>query len=694
MQSSGAVPLPNSSAAMVGRHAGWSFRLLVFLASFLMFQIELLIAKRLLPHFGSSATVWTTSLVFFQLALLVGYVLAARVARSAARGNYRFLHVAFVGLSALVFPFRLVVVDGPPALSVMLALALSVGLPFVALSTTSIVAQSWFTRTDNPARDDPYFLYGTSNAGAVSSLLCYPLLVEPLLDLGVQQGIWYAFYGIYALLHVACLKSVAARSSREAAEPKASSVVPTRGRVALWVLLSAAANAFLMAVTNVVTADAPLPLLWVLPLTLYLLTLVICFARRIPSQATFDALGVLGLGVAAVALVFVLHESHLQLAYIVLHASSLWVGCIILNRNLARAKPEDPRELGGYYLAISAGGVLGAMGIGLLMPVLCRNVSTAYVDYAAAGLLMVAALLTRDAVALRAFAKRRPKSALAAVLAAGGMGLVLIAAGVAHERAKVHGSRTFYGLYSVIDKEGLRWFFHGNTVHGIANLAKGKRSEPLAYFHAESPVGRVLESPLPRRRVGLVGLGVGTLTAYGRPGDHWDVFELDGEVEAIARRHFEFLSTARAATTVTVGDARLTLAKVPDRSYELLILDAFSSDYVPTHLLTREAIELYLRKLEPHGLLLCHISNRIFDLRPVLVRLAAEFSLSPTWLGAVSPELGKEGKRQSLWFALARTPAEHELMRKLRWRDATPTPDLLARRVWSDDYVNLFHALR
>jgi hypothetical protein len=694
MPSERAVSLPVPTDAVVGPGTAWSFRLLVFLASFLMFQIELLIAKRLLPHFGSSATVWTTSLVFFQLALLIGYVYAARVARSAARGNYRVLHVAFVALSLLVFPFRLVVVDGPPALAVMLALALSVGLPFVALSTTSIVAQAWFTRTNYPAREDPYFLYGVSNAGAVLSLLCYPLLVEPLLDLRVQQWIWYALYGVYALLHFACLKSVAAGSAHEAVEPHVSNVAPARGRVVLWLLLSAAANAFLMAVTNVVTADAPLPLLWVLPLTLYLLTLVICFARQIPSQGTFDALGLLGLAVAAVALVFVFRESHLQLAYIVLHASSLWVGCLILNRNLARAKPEDPRALGGYYLALSAGGVLGAMGIGLLMPVLCRNVSTAHVDYAVAGVLMVAALLTRDAAALRAFAKRRPKSALAVTLAVAGVAALLVSAGVAHERAKVHGSRTFYGLYSVVDKEGLRWFFHGNTVHGIANLEPAKRSEPLAYFHAQSPVGGVLESQLPRRRVGLVGLGVGTLTAYGRPGDRWDVFELDPEVEAIARRHFEFLSSARAATTVTVGDARLTLAKVPDRSYELLILDAFSSDYVPTHLLTREAIELYLRKLEPDGLLLCHISNRIFDLRPVLTRLAAEFSLFPTWLGAVSPELGNEGKRQSLWFSLARTPAGHELMRNLKWHDASPTPAILDRRVWSDDYVNLFHALR
>jgi hypothetical protein len=673
------------------------FRALVFLASFLMFQVELLIAKRLLPRFGSSAAVWTTSLVFFQVALLVGYLYAARAVIPAAEGRYRWLHVGFTALAGLVFPFRLVVLEGPPALSVLVALTLSVGLPFVALSTTSIVAQAWLTRTRHPSRSDPYFLYGTSNAGAVLSLLCYPLLVEPALDLALQERLWYALYAVYVLVHVACLLGVRAPDGPAAAgmatEAPRPSAADARPRVALWVLLSAAANALLMAVTNVSTADAPLPLLWVIPLTIYLSTLVICFMRRAPSQAVFDTLGLLGLAVAALALGFVFQEKHLQAAYIVLHAASLWVGCLVLNRNLALAKPEDPRLLGGYYLALSGGGVVGALLIGLLMPVLCQNVSTAYVDYAAAGVLMVAALLTRDFRVLLASARSRPKLSAALLAAATALVAVLVSAGVAFERSKVHGSRTFYGLYSVVDKQDLRWFFHGNTAHGIAYLEPTKRAEPLAYFHRGSPIGGVLASALPRRRVGLVGLGIGTLTSYGGPGDRWDIFELDPEVETIARQHFSFLASARATVQVHVGDARLTLAKVPDRAFELLILDAFSSDYVPTHLLTREAFALYLQKLEPGGVLLCHISNRIFDLRPVLARLAVEHSLLPAWLGAIKPELNSEGKQQSLWFALTRRPEERALVASLGWHDADGA-GVRARRVWSDDYVNLFDGLR
>jgi hypothetical protein len=673
------------------------FRALVFLASFLMFQVELLIAKRLLPRFGSSAAVWTTSLVFFQVALLVGYLYAARFATSAREGRYRFQHVGFAVLAGLVFPFSLVVFEAPPALSVLAALALSVGLPFVALSTTSIVAQAWLTRTNHPSRTDPYFLYGTSNAGAVVSLLCYPLLVEPMLDLTLQERLWYGLYAVYVLVHVACLLQVrppeagaVVRRLEQAPNPTQSNARP---RVALWLLLSAAANALLMAVTNVSTADAPLPLLWVVPLIIYLSTLVICFMRRVPSQAVFDGLGVLGLVIAAVALGFVFEETQEQAAYIVLHAASLWVGCLVLNRNLALAKPADPRQLGSYYLALSGGGVLGAMLIGLVMPIACRAVSTAYVDYAAAGALMFAALCTRDWHVLVRRARQHPKRALALLFAAAAAMALLVSAGIAFERSKVHGSRTFYGFYSVVDKQGLRWFFHGNTAHGIAHLEPAKRSEPLAYYHRASPIGGVLASALPRRRVGLVGLGIGTLTTYGQPHERWDVFELDPEVETIARRHFSFLASARADVKVHVGDARLTLQRLPDRAFELLILDAFSSDYVPTHLLTREAFALYLAKLEPDGVLVCHISNRFFDLRPVLTRLAAEHSLLPAWLGAVRAESNAEGRRESLWFAVARRPEERALLKSLGWH-GSDSAAVAARRVWSDDYVNLFDGLR
>ena len=676
------------------RFVGGSFRILVLLASFLLFQVELLIARVLLPHFGSSASVWTTSLVFFQGALLLGYVYGAKVAALAARGSYRYLHVLLVLLPMLAFPFRVHIVPAGPTLAVLTALALSVGAPFIALSTTSIVAQAWFLRTEHPARSDPYFLYGTSNAGALLALLSYPLLVEPAFDLERQQWIWYTLYAAFIALNAIALRGVSPESAPgHTPPPSAPRTSLPRAPIGLWLLLSAAANALLMAVTNAVTADAPFPLLWIVPLTIYLATLVLCFARRMPSERAFGFLSVGGLLAGALALALVFRQTHLQLAFIALHGAGLWVGCLILHRTLVLSKPTDPRRLGTYYLSLSAGGVLGAVLIGLLMPVVFARVSTTYVDYAVAGALMLSALVTRDASALSLFARRSPRRALALLGAFAVFALVLVAAGVQYERSKIHGARTFYGLYSVVDDAKIRAFYHGNTIHGLALRDPDRRAEPIAYFHAESPVGGVLSSPLRRARVGLVGLGVGSLTAYGKPGDRWDVFELDGEIETIARAHFAFLANTKASVLVRIGDARITLEAIPDRSYDLLILDAFSSDYIPTHLLTREALELYLRKLVPDGLLLCHISNRFLDLRPVLTRQALDLELVPAWKPGISPETESEGKRESLWFSLARTPETAKLLDSLDWQRASASPELRARRPWTDQYVNLFHAL-
>lgn len=677
---------------------GVAFRLLVFAGSWLLFQSELIVAKLLLPGFGSSASVWTTSLVFFQVALLLGYLYAARVAGAAASGRYRWGHLLFVLLPVLALPFRIVRPALPPELGVLAALAIGVGWPFLALATTSVVAQAWLMRTAHPARGDPYFLYGTSNAGALLALLTYPFVVEPVLDLGAQQWCWGALYVAYVLLHALCLLAVAKASPGDQPAAAVRAHAPERGRprVLYWGLLSAAANALLMAVTNVITADAPLPLLWIVPLTIYLLTLILCFAPRVPSRRLFDVLILAGVAAAGGALVLLVRHIHLQLAYVVLHCMVLWVVCLILHRNLAEAKPSGSRLLGAYYLALSAGGALGALLVGLLMPLLSRRISTAYIDYVAAAAVVLAALLTRDAAALRGWAARRPARAAVllgcALLLAGGLSW----AGVLYERGKVHGSRTFYGLYSVTDRDGLRWFHHGNTIHGVESLEPSREGEPLAYFHRGSPIAGVLASPLPRSRVGLAGLGVGTLLAYGRPGDRWDVFELDAEVEDIARRHFSFLSRSRAEARVIIGDARLTLEQVPDGEYELLILDAFSSDYIPTHLLTREALGLYLRKLAPGGLILCQISNRNFDLRKVLTRLAAEHGAYAAWAGGVEPDPERhgDGRFASLWFAITRDPRVHgHLVGSLGWKAAAATPAIAAWRPWSDDYVNLFQAL-
>jgi SAM-dependent methyltransferase len=685
-------------------HVGPLFQVLVFLGSFLLFQVELIIARLLLPTYGSSAAVWTTCLMFYQGVLLLGYLYAARLSPLVLAGRYRWAHLAFVLLPAVTFPFHLRSVALPPIAAIVVTLALSLGWPFLALSTTSLVAQGWLTRTGHPSRNDPAFLYGTSNAGALLALLTFPFLVEPTLDTQAQLGVWYGSYAAFVLLTALCIRAVRPAEATPA-RPSLATPATTPGpapRAGLaarlaWLMLAAAANALLMAVTNVLTLDASMPLLWIVPLTLYLLTLILSFARRPLTPARLHRLCLSGLAVAAVAAVAALARVESVLPFLALHGVVLWVGCLLLHASLARCRPEEPRLLGSYYLHMTVGGWLGTALIVLGMPLLLGSLAMAYVDYGVAGLLVLAALSVRD-VALRQKGEARHR--LAPLLAAGAavaMAGILALAAVKLLHSRIDGARTFYGLYTVKDEGGLRLFQHGSTVHGVERRAAEARGEPLLYYHRGSPVGRVLTAFPRREQVAVVGLGIGSLAAYGRAGERWDFYELDPEVERLARGHFTLLGRSAAAVRVITGDARLRLQEAGDHAYDVIILDAFSSDFVPTHLLTREALGLYLRKLRPGGLLLFHISSRLFDLAPVLTRLGAALGLRCAVSGSesLSDEAMALGQSPSRWFALTASPEQTRWLEEhLGWREVQASEDLLTRRVWTDDYVNLLQALR
>ncbi|MCP3140687.1 fused MFS/spermidine synthase [Pyxidicoccus xibeiensis] len=680
------------------------FRLLVFLGSFLLFQVELIVARLLLPEYGSSAAVWTTCMMFYQGVLLLGYLYASRLSPLVLAGRYRWAHLAFVLLPAVTFPFHLRSVELHPIGAILVTLALSLGWPFLALSTTSLVAQAWLTRTDHPSRSDPAFLYGTSNAGALLAMLTFPFLVEPALDTTTQLTVWYTAYAAFVLLTALCIRTVRpAEAAAATSPPMVDAGVPTSATRAAgasrlaWLLLAAGANALLMAVTNVLTLDASMPLLWIVPLTLYLLTLIICFARKPLTATGLNRLCIAGLLVAGGAAVAALARVQSVLPSLALHGSVLWVGCLLLHANLARCRPEEPRLLGSYYLHMSVGGWLGTALIVLGVPLLLGSLAMAYVDYGIAGLLVLAALAARDA-ALQARGEARHRLA---PLMAGGTAVVmagiLALAAVKLLHSRVDGSRTFYGLYTVKDENGLRHFQHGSTVHGIERLDAEARGEPLLYYHRGSPVGRVLTAAPPLQRVGAVGLGIGSLAAYGREGERWDFYELDPEVERLARSHFTLLSSSAATVRVITGDARLRMQEAEDQAYDVIILDAFSSDFVPTHLLTQEALGLYLRKLRPGGLLLFHISSRLFDLAPVLTRLGASLGLHSALSGdeVLSEEALARGQSPSRWFALTTSPDQARWLEdRLGWTQVRATEDLLSRRVWTDDYVNLLQALR
>jgi hypothetical protein len=680
---------------------GRLFRLLVFLGSFLLFQVELIVARMLLPLYGSSAAVWTTCMMFYQGVLLLGYLYASRLSPWVLAGRYRWAHLAFVALPGVTFPFRLGSVELPPIGAILVTLALSLGWPFLALSTTSLVAQAWLTRTDHPSRGDPAFLYGTSNAGALLALLTFPFLVEPALDTRMQLGVWYAAYAAFVLLTAACIRAVrpAERTSTTAA-PEAgpgSGARPGGAARLAWLLLAASANALLMAVTHVLTLDASMPLLWIVPLTLYLLTLILCFARRPLTPARLQGLCLAGLGVAAGAAVAALVKVQSVLPSLALHGSVLWVGCLLLHANLAWHRPAEPRLLGSYYLHVSVGGWLGTALIVLGVPLLLGSLAMAYVDYGVAGLLVLLALAARDAARSAAGETVPRRAPLLAAGAAVAMTGILALAAVKLLRDRVDGARTFYGLYTVKDAGGLRHFQHGSTVHGVEGLSEPARGEPLLYYHRGSPVGRVLTASPSRERVAVVGLGIGSLAAYGRGGERWDFYELDPEVERLARRHFTLLSSSAAQVRVITGDARLRLQEAEDQAYDVLVLDAFSSDFVPTHLLTQEALGLYLRKLRPEGLMLFHISSRLFDLSPILIRLGASLGLHCALSneGPLSEAELAGGRSPSRWLALTASPTQAGwLAGHLGWSQVRGSENLLSRRAWTDDYVNLLQALR
>jgi SAM-dependent methyltransferase len=469
----------------------------------------------------------------------------------------------------------------------------------------------------------------------------------------------------------------------EARPPPTGKLAPTRWLG--WLLFSAASNALLMAVTNAISLDASVPLLWVFPLTLYLLTLILCFGPTVPEWNRVVRWIFGALLLAAGGAVLVVRGEQVQLGYLVIHGIVVFVGCLLCHWNLAHSRPEAER-LGTFYFQLSLGGFIGSLLIGLVAPVVFAHYGNPQLDYATILVLLMGAFVCRDW--REGSSPRRVALTIAGLL---GGAVLAVAAAVGYAQLDLYSSRTFYGFYSVREDGDLRSFKHGNTVHGLEYIQSAP-DEPLAYYHRDSPIGRLLRVPgLARQSVGLVGLGVGTLAAYSQPGERWQFIEIDPEVVHVARSYFRYLERARGEVGVTVADARLALAGQGDGRYDLLVMDAFSSDYVPQHLLTREAMESYLRALKPGGLLVFHTSSRLLDLHPVLASHARALGLRAYSL-ETEGDL-ERGRYPSSWFALARDDAGASLLTEragfLPYESHKALP-----AEWTDEHSDLFDALR
>ncbi|MEP6537712.1 MAG: fused MFS/spermidine synthase [Bryobacteraceae bacterium] len=657
----------------------------ILLSAFLLFLIQPLVAKVMLPWFGGSAAVWITCLVFFQTVLLLGYLYAYGLTRWLRPRVQSLAHLVFLGASLAFLPIApgggwKPVAGADPSGRILALLAFSIGLPYVLLSSTSPLLQAWYARGTRGSL--PYRLFAYSNAASLLALFAYPVLVEPNAATHVQTLWWSAAYVVFAVLCGAV--AWRARNSLSNSVENRSGPAPTRRRLALWLLLSACGSMVLLSITNHLTQNiAAVPFLWVLPLSLYLLTFILAFSQRTWISRTL-VLRLLAVALGSVG--YLLYETGLahplQLA-MPLFCFVLFTACLFCHSELNRTKP-DSSHLTLFYVLVSLGGACGAIFVGLLAPRLFTGMYE----------LPVSLLLTAILVCITTWQDGWSSRLLWVVLA------VAMAKGVGTEVRQTRvGSiammRSFYGSLRVIQSGSadrqLRTLYHGTITHGSQFLFPPRRLRATTYYGRDTGAAAALlfccEGP---KRVGVIGLGAGSLAAYGRRGDVFRFYEINPQVQRIAQSVFTYLRESRAAIDVVLGDARLSLQEEPPQRFDVLLVDAFSGDAVPVHLLTKEAMGLYLKHLQPGGILAFHVSNSYLNLAPVVGQLADSYGKRSRLLS--NKGNADEDETAADWVLVAdpagfaRLPGGSEVGKAVKDR-----PGL---RLWTDDYSSLTQVLK
>ncbi|MBI5881607.1 MAG: fused MFS/spermidine synthase [Elusimicrobia bacterium] len=674
--------------------------ILAFLGSFLLFESELLIAKLLLPHFGGSAQVWTGCMMFFQGALLLGYLYGHLASTRLSPRRQAWLHLGVLALAALAFPLRPAPggMDHPLA-ALLLALMTSIGAPFVALSATVPTLQRWLAGSDRPERENPYSLYAASNAGALSGLLLYPFLIEPLLPLDVQVRLWQACYALFGIGHLFCLPAPAVAGAGVPIPASAPSI-PKR-RMAAWIALAAGPCAAMLAAAQYLSSNlTAVPLLWMVPLGIYLSTFILNFKARPWRPYGCVLFLAAGLGLAPLLLAVVgmrlLSSGTMALVGAVsvigltLNLAALFIIAMICHRSLAEDKPAEEGTSSLFYLCLSLGGLLGGALLSVAIPLLGRGSGIIGLDWLAAGALSLAALVLRDWELWRSRSALRPSTLLGAFVVI----VMFFFTARASLQPGVFALRNFYGVHRVVEDGRLRMLMHGNTLHGLQYRDPSRALESLAYYHKLGPVGDIFGLfGKDLRAVGVVGLGAGSLAAYGRADMRMTFYELDPDVLAIARERFDFLSQTPASVDFVIGDARKSL-EASRSAYDLLAVDAFSAGSIPTHLLTREAFELYRRRLNPGGIILVQISNKHIDLRPMLAAQSRALGLRGLLRRAVPPAGYGREYYVSHWAVFSE---DEEKLRKLgaaaEWEDLSRW-ESRSVGAWTDQHASILPLIR
>lgn len=735
------------------------FAATLFVSASLLFLVEPMFAKMVLPMLGGTPAVWTTCMVFFQAALLAGYGYAHAATQRLGVRRQAALHVGLLFLPLFLLPIRVSPGWAPPAQSnpipwLLGLLVVSVGLPFFMLSTITPALQMWYARTGHSRAKDPYFLYAASNLGSILALLAYPLLLEPNLRLAEQSWVWACGYGLFVALALGCA-ALLWRSPASAAQspvtgiarnPQVSAYVAesaaglTLAQRLRWVGLAFVPSSLMLGVTTALTTEIPaIPLLWVIPLAIYLLTFVLVFARR-PILSHAWMVRRMPFFILAALIPVVSKAMPPVWALVPLYLLTFFVVAMVCHGELARNRPPA-KHLTEFFLWMSLGGVLGGLLNAVVAPLAFRTVveyplvlvlasllrpplelegrkrlawRLDFVLPVALGLLVATLIEGSQVLGLKpgrllhilifspslmfclSMARRPIRFALglcavllASTLYAGPYGHVL------------HTERSFFGVHRVTqDAEGkFRMLVHGSTIHGLQSLDASRRREPLSYFSRASPIGQVFAAfsgAEITRRVAVVGLGAGSLACYGEPGEQFTFYEIDAAVERIAREphYFTFLRDCLPKIDVVLGDARLSLVKTPDKRYGMIILDAFSSDALPVHLVTREALRLYLAKLAAGGVLAFNVTNRYLNLEPVLGDLANDarlICLAQNDTNVSAAEIG-DGRFPSSWVVMARDKGNlAKLAGDPRWHVLSGRS---GKRVWTDNFSNILGVVR
>lgn len=679
------------------------YALTISLSAFLLFAVQPIIAKAILPWFGGSSAVWSTCMLFFQAVLLLGYAYAHWLHHKVSTRKQAIVHIVMLTVSLAALPIIpnaawRTAATGQPSLRILALLAVTVGLPYFLLSSTSPLLQAWYARNHKDGL--PYRLFALSNFASMLALLSYPLLVEPNLSTRMQAWTWSGAYVCFLVvcgvtawrssLHPAAMLAASA-GDFESSEPR-----PPLGIRLMWLGLAASASVLLLAVTNHLTQDvAAIPFLWLLPLSVYLLSFILCFEstryyrRRVFVPLLFGALAFMG---------YRMWWGHKDMGIrlvIALFGLALFTCCMVCHGELARLKPH-PRYLTGFYVTVSLGGAFGGLFVGLIAP----NVFRGYYEFPVglafcAGIAFLA--MGRDLWRM----PRTPRFAGAALLLAvfvgyaGFMGYVI--------KVMVSGyrvvERNFYGQLRVsedgdprTEEDAHRTLVHGTINHGEQMLNEEYRRLPVTYFCPESGIGRAMRSQeAAPRRIGILGLGCGTLAAYGKAGDTIRIYEINPTVLDIARREFTYLSDTPAKVEVSLGDGRLSLDSEPNQQFDILVMDAFSGDSVPVHLVTKEAFAIYFRHLKPGGILAVNVTNSYLDLGPVMERAAAAFGKTALLYKFDADD--SEFLCFSCSWTLIMDQATLDRHPALR-TNAKTLPRRPGFRTWTDDFSNMYSILK